>query len=786
MVIDRIKYCLLSLAAFAAAGCSVTRHVPEGSYLLVKNTIVTDKDTPKADRVTADEVERYIRQSPNNRFLGTNLYLGIYSMSAPDKNAWFHRTLRKIGAPPVILDTLLVKRSLNNLNNYLIDRGYYYPDNSYKIETRKKKAKVTYFIKQNEPYRIRDVGYEFQDRHLQPVISQDSSATLLRQGDRFDIGVLRSEENRITGNLKDNGYYFFSPNNITIVADTLIGNYRTDLNFIFKRHLKGYDNQGTPIYEDNRVYRIDSIFVRPGYNPQAAAVNPDYLTSMDTSTYRGLNILYHRRPNVRGKILRQAINLQQNQLYSESEVRQAYSNIMRLGYYKNASIVFEDKTDYTKPNLVTFVGADGQTSTVSEGYLSCYINCIPAIKQGFKIELEGTTSSNFYGINTTLGYQNRNLFRGVELLDVTFRGGYEFMRAKNSDVKGSWEMGGAVSLSFPRFIAPVRIDPYNKMINPRTKVELSVNSQNRKLYERNLFGGYWNYSWSNRGASSFSLRPIDVNIIKMGDVDEGFLNDISKNPFLRNSYESQIIAGISGSYVYNSQLRLDSRSSWMIRTNWETAGNLVSGLTHWFGDAYHDNGEKYYKLFGIRFAQYFRLDASFTDKIKLGRQMLIAYRFYAGGGMSYGNSTSIPFDRLFYSGGSNSMRGWVARTLGPGNSPLQSGFPSQLGNIKLETNAELRFPVWSIVDGALFFDLGNVWLAGRHNNDEPSKFRLDTFYKQLGFNTGIGLRFDINVAILRFDWGIRLHDPGMPKGDRWIDKFKYSNTVLNFGVGYPF
>lgn len=781
-----IRYILLSLATLATVGCSVTRHVPDGSYLLVKNTIVSDKDTPKADRVTADEVERYIRQSPNNRFLGTNLYLGIYSMSSPNKEKGIHRILRKIGAPPVILDTTLVKRSLNNLTNYLIDRGYYYSDNSYKIETHKKKAKVTYFIKQNEPYRINDIEYEFHDKHLRPVISQDSSATLFRQGDKFDIDVLRSEESRITGNLKDNGYYFFSPNNITIVADTLIGDYRTNLNFIFKQHLKGYDNQGSPIYEDNRVYRIDSIFVRPGYDPQAEAVNPYYLSSMDTSSYRGLNILYHGRPNVRMKILRQAINLQQNQLYNESEVRQAYSNIMRLGYYKNASIVFEDKTDYTKPNLVTFIGADGQTSTVNEGYLSCYINCIPAVKQGFKIELEGTTSSNFYGINTSLGYQNRNLFRGVELLDVTFRGGYEFMRAKNTDMKGSWEMGGAVSLSFPRFIAPVRIDPYNKMINPRTKIELSVNSQNRKLYERNLFGGYWSYSWSNHGASSFTLRPINVNIIKMGEVDEGFLNDISKNPFLRNSYESQIIAGISGSYVYNSQLRQNSGSSWMIRTNWETAGNLVSGLTHWLGDAYHDNGEKYYKLFGIRFAQYFRLDVSFTDKIKLGPRTQIAYRIYGGGGMSYGNSTSIPFDRLFYSGGSNSMRGWVARTLGPGNSPLQSGFPSQLGNIKLETNAELRFPIWNIVDGALFFDLGNVWLAGRHNNDKLSKFRMDTFYKQLGFNMGIGVRFDINVAILRLDWGIKLHDPGKPQGDRWINKFKYSNTVLNFGVGYPF
>lgn len=787
-VAHKMKYILVVVAALAATGCSVTRHVPDGSYLLSKSTVVPDKETPKADRVTASDVERYIRQTPNNRFLGTNLYLGIYSLSNPDKNSWIHRSLRKIGAAPVILDTMLVKRSLNNLDNYLIDRGYYYSDNRYEITTKNKKAQVTYYIKQNEPYRLRNVSYEFRDKHLEPVISQYSSGTLLKSGDRFDNGVLRSEESRITSNLKDNGYYFFSPNNITIVADTMVGNYRTDLEFIIKQHLKGYDNMGAPIYEDNRVYRIDSIFVRPGYDPQKAASDPDYLRSMDTSAYRGLNILHHGKANVRRKILRHAINLQQNQLYSETDVRQAYSNIMRLGYYKNASIVFEDKTDYTQPNLVTFVGKDGQTSTVSEGYLSCYINCIPATKQSYQIEFEGTTSSNFYGINASIGYQNRNLFRGVEMLDITLRGGYEFMRSKQTNMDGSWEIGGAISLSFPRFITPVRIDRYNKMVNPRTKVEFSINSQNRQLYERTITGGTWSYTWSNKGASSFTLRPIDLNIIKMGKVDAAFLEDISKNPFLRNSYESQIIAGISGSYVYNSQLRQRSKNSWMIRTNWETAGNLINGLTHWLGDPSYDseNDRNYYKLFGIRYAQYFRIDFSFTDKVSLLPRTVIAYRLYAGGGTSYGNSTSIPFDRLFYSGGSNSMRGWVARTLGPGNSVTKSGFPSQLGNIKLEANAELRFPIWSILDGALFFDLGNVWLAGKHNNDELSKFRFDSFYKQLGFNTGLGLRFDINVAILRLDWGVRLHDPGQPKGDRWITKFKYSNTVLNFGVGYPF
>lgn len=796
MIPGRLKYTVFVVAALLAAGCSVTRHVPDGEYLLKKNTIVSDRQTPKEDRVEASELERYIRQSPNNRLLGTNVYLGIYSMSNPERNGWWHRMLRNIGAAPVILDTNLVKRSAASLTNYLRDRGYFYSENTFRIDTARKKASVTYFIKQNQPYRIRNVDYDFLDENLRAVIQQDSSATLLKRGARFDNSVLQAEESRITGNLRDRGYYFFSPNNITIVADTMVGNYDTDLNFIVKQHLKGYNNQGAPIYEDNRIYRIDSIFIMPGYKPEEAASDPGYLSKMDTISYRGLNILFNGKQNVRSRILRQAVNLQQNQLYSESDVRQASSDILRLGYYKNVSILFQDKTDYTKPNLVTFVGEDGQTSTVSEGYLSCYINCIPAKRQSYTIELEGTTTSNFYGVNAALGYQNRNLFRGVEMLDITLRGGYEFMRSKGS--RGSWELGSSVSLSFPRFISPIRIDRYNRTLNPRTKVEFSINTQSRVLYDRTIFGASWAYTWSSRGANSFTLRPVDINLIKVGHIDSGFqTGTIDRNPFLTNSFKSQIIAGISGSYVYNSQYRRRGGGSWIVRANAETAGNLINGISRLFGaKPYHDSGDRdeHYRLLGIRYAQYFRIDASFSDKVALGPRTDIAYRVYAGGSMPYSNSSSIPFDRLFYCGGSNSMRGWVARSLGPGNTlaekykpaGVQQSVPAQMANLKLEANLEFRFPLWKMLNGAIFFDAGNIWFAGRSDSDREGKFYLDKFYKQLGLNTGIGLRLDINVAILRLDWGIKLHDPNRPAGDRWIDRFKYSDTALNFGVGYPF
>jgi outer membrane protein assembly factor BamA len=199
----------------------------------------------------------------------------------------------------------------------------------------------------------------------------------------------------------------------------------------------------------------------------------------------------------------------------------------------------------------------------------------------------------------------------------------------------------------------------------------------------------------------------------------------------------------------------------------------------------------HYNIFGIRYSQYFRTDLSFSRKEVLGAKTALAYRLYAGAGLAYGNSTEIPIDRLFYAGGSNSMRGWAARTLGPGSVTItedQRIYPSQVGNMKIEANLEFRFPIWSMFNGALFFDAGNVFMIGQKGREyaEGSVFHFNDFYKNIGFNTGLGIRLDISFAVLRFDWGIRLYDPNQPMGERWIHNFRWKNTALNFGVGYPF
>ena len=781
--------CLLVVATLAV-GCGVTRRIPQGKYLLQKNEIEVDKSVPRDERITAPEINRYVRQQPNKRFLGTNFYLWTYLSANPDKQNWWNNLKRRIGEAPVYLDSLQTERSASNIKIYMDSRGYFNSQASYHIDTTSRhRAIVTYRTEQGQPYRIGQIKYRFRDRFLEPIILADTASSLLHEGNVLDFTVLDKERSRISTMLRDNGYFNFTINNILYEVDTTVGGYRADVTVEVRQVLTGYNDRGKPIMDNNTVYRLRNVNLFSNYDPTVARSDSSFMQRLDTIEYRGLNIIYEDKLKVRPKVLRQTIDLFPNHLFSAKGVQDTYDQIMRVGYYRSANIQFEEDTTTTE---VSFIGAgatgvDHSLST-KEGYLNCNIFCTPALPQSYKVELEGSTTSSFYGLRGTVGYQNHNIFRGMELLDVSFSLGYEFMKGAEAKRKRAFEIGGSASLSFPRFIVPFDIRRSASISNPRTKVELSINSQDRPYYQRVLSSASWSYTWGNGRYSNYALRPIDLTLIKVGYIDPEFLDRL-QNPYLRNSYSQQLIAGISGSYVFNNQIRNINGNATNLRFNWETAGNLVGALSHLLSKPVPERD--HYNVFGIRYSQYFRTDLSFSRKEVLGAKTALAYRLYAGAGLAYGNSTEIPIDRLFYAGGSNSMRGWAARTLGPGSVTItedQRIYPSQVGNMKIEANLEFRFPIWSMFNGALFFDAGNVFMIGQKDREyaEGSVFHFNDFYKNIGFNTGLGIRLDISFAVLRFDWGIRFYDPNQPLGERWIHNFRWGNTALNFGVGYPF
>ena len=784
---------IVALLSIVCSACSVTRHLGEGEYLVQDVDIKIDRHTPKADRIQAETFEQYVRQTPNKHFLGTNFYVWVYNKANPAKDNWWNKMKRRIGEEPVLLDMSLTQKSAQNLKTYMDSRGYYDSEVTFAVDTTRKRnrAYVTYSVTQGEPYYIESLSYEFRDEGLEPVVLADTANSLISEGDRFDITLLDKERARIARYLNDRGYFNFSVNNIIYRVDTMGGNRRAKVSMVVRRNVTGYNERGDAIMDNNRIYRIAEIDILPNYNPTIAR-SEQYRTLLDTTYYRGLNIVTDGKPNVREKVLHEAIPLSVNTLYNASQVERAYNDIMSVGYFKSTRIIFEEMpVGEDERRVMNYAGEGAEPYTpkrfsdVEEGMLRCYVLCSPTLKQSFNVELEGSTTSSFFGVSATAGYQNRNIFKGMETLDASVTFGYEYMKAPNAVKRRANELGFAVGLSFPRFITPFNISTRN-INSPRTKVEASFNYQDRPYYRRDLSRVAWSYSWQSlNGRYFYQLRPIDFNWISVGYINEGFFNSL-QNEYLRQSYRSQAILGLSTSYVYNNQNKNVGGSATLLRANFESAGNLLNLIGVTFMDR---SSEGKYNLFGTPYSQYVRGDISISRKIVLGEKTALAGRIFAGVGVPYGNSTALPFDRMFYVGGSNSMRGWAPRTLGPGNTPAQeTAYPVQMGDMRLEANVEFRFPIWGMFHGATFLDLGNVWYLGGSKAQVPSEgvFHIDRFYKQLGFNTGVGLRLDIEFAILRLDWGIQLHNPNRPEGERWISNLRWKNTSLNFGVGYPF
>ena len=792
-----LKYLMLSAVLLFGAACNVTRNLPEGSYLLSRVVVEGDEATPRTERITdeRDDLKKHIRQTPNKRFLGLDFYVWIYQHANPEKTNWWNNFKRKIGEEPVLLNMDLTQRSLENLETYMRTKGYFSSSVSCEVDTtrRKRRAEVTYRLTQREAMHIESLDYEFRDTSLRSVILADTSRSIIRPGDILDITRLDEERNRIASDLNNRGYFDFTVNDITYEVDTLGLNNRAKVSMIISPMLVRYDERGRPEFENHSIYRISKINIYPTYDPMLRSsfgFKADAV--IDTVSYGGLSIIRDltATPRLRDEVLRKVVPMQPNSIYSAHEVQATYNELMSLGLFRNTKVGFS--LSGSNDGLVTYIGKQRgdveQFVDIRERYLDCNIYCTPALKQSMKVEVEASSTSSFYGLSATLGYTNNNVFRGAEAFDIAARFGFEFMYARDVAKRSAQELNITTGLSFPRFLAPFHI-PYGDIVSqPRTRLELAFDYQNRPYYRRNIFTARWAYSWRRGERSSFVIRPADINWIDVKSVDQEFLADID-NQYLRTSFESQLNAGLTASYVYNTQRSNLDRTSTLMRANLETSGNLLQGIETLF--SHHAPGKNYYEIFGIRYSQYLRADVNFSHTHDLGYRMALAGRLFAGVGVTYGNSRgrSIPFDRMFYCGGANSMRGWVPRTLGPGGvtRPNNTLYPAQVGDMRLEANLEFRFPIWSLFYGALFFDAGNVWyLRESQASSYEEVFRFNEFYKQLGFNTGLGLRIDATFVILRIDLGLQLHNPGLAEGQRWIHDFKWKNMALNFGVGYPF
>jgi outer membrane protein assembly factor BamA len=413
----------------------------------------------------------------------------------------------------------------------------------------------------------------------------------------------------------------------------------------------------------------------------------------------------------------------------------------------------------------------------------------PHTLQSFTVELEGTNSSGNIGAAGNLIYQHRNLLKGAENLEMSFRGAIETLRDTTyRSFDNMVEFGTEATIDIPKFLLPFRTEQFIKKYNPSTSVSLASNYQRRPDFTRTYVTAGFGYQWRGNRFTSHQVNPVELNLVQIPFMSDEFA-DFLEGTYLFFAYQPHLITTTNYIFTYNNQNIQKDRNFTYFRTSLESAGNLLYLLYEATGQERVDGQ---YKLFNNSFSQYIRGDFDIRYYDFLDEANSLVYRFFAGAAYPYANSTAIPFEKQYFSGGSNGIRAWQVRDLGPGSfsqEERRNRYPNQTADIKLEANLEYRFDLFWLLEGALFLDAGNIWAISEEDEREGALFRFNRFYKDIAVGTGIGARFDFSFFIFRLDLGMKLRDPSAASGERWIPgnrKYGREDFTLNLGIGYPF
>ncbi|MCM1451027.1 MAG: sorting and assembly machinery component 50 [Clostridium sp.] len=790
---------LILMAAALLWSCSSTKHVPDGRLLLNKVSIRVDGDSIKPG-----ELYNYLRQTPNHKVLGfAKMQLGIYSLSGRDSTKWYNRWLQKIGQPPVIFDPSLTAFSEQQLRQALVNKGYLHAevDVDSAANHRKKRIDITYNVHPGQPMRIAHVRYEIPDSAVAAIFYADTAALPAIDGQLLDRTLLDQYRTDIAALLRRKGYYAFAKDYVTFVADTVAGSTAVALTMHInppRQQEKGVNEEiaeaitpdatviedhfsmsESPEIPDHHTYRLRHVYFVTDYDSQRSGAELNF-PDCDTVDIKGLKVLYGPDRYITPGILEEKCHLHPGELYNTRDVENTYEALNQLGILRYVNIVFKPVADYG---------------------LDAYILLSRNKKQGITFELEGTNSEGDLGFGAGITYQHRNLAKRSNLLTVKVRGAYEHLSGKSLNIINNryTEFAGEVGITFPKFEFPFLTSEYKRRRRASTEFAISGNYQERPEYTRIIAGAAWRYKWSHsRGTrrTRYQFDLIDINYVRLPKSTLNFLDSIAPaNPLLRYSYEDHFImrTGIS---VYLSNRRIPSASLGApafqprVRTfhgSLELAGNALYALSKLTGQKKSDGA---YKVFGIQYAQYFKAEADYTYSINFNQRHSL--NFHAGGGVAvpYLNSEMVPFEKRFYAGGANGVRGWGVRTLGPGSYDSKNSvtnFINQCGDILLNLNMEYRAKLFWVFEGALFVDAGNVWTIRSYENQPGGVFRFDKFYKQLAASYGMGLRLDFTYFLLRLDLGVKAHNPATNQASWPLFHPSWRRDVnFHFAVGYPF
>lgn len=756
-----VRNILLFCISVFLFSCGPARHVKEGEYLLTKIKV-----SSKKEKVINSDLKTLVKQKPNRKLLGLfKIYLGIYNLYYDKETS---KLSEKLGEPPVIYDSTLHDNSVKIMKKYLNNLGYYENEVRYSVRRNKKRAKVTYHINKNDRYHIENIDYVIKDAEIKRIFFEDTISRKVKKGSNFDFKLLQDERKRIENLLKNNGYYEFSKEYVNYRVDTSKDNNSADVDLVIKQKIEKIND--STLFSKHQTFTINKIFVRMDYDLQLS----DQVYS-DTTVNNDIIFIEKAEKKFKYDVISRAIYIRPGQLYSLTKQEQSYRNLSSLGVFSYVSIKYE--VDYTTPG----------------NYLNVYIDLNPNKKKAYTILAEGTNNGGNFGVNGDISFLNRNTFKGAELFRVRINAGMEVQQilTEDEDIQdnesnvlpfNTVEFGPEISIDIPRFLLPFKINQFSNRIKPTTSFGVSLNYQNRPDYARTVTSTYVNYSWKEGKNKTHIIYPFELSFTKL-DKSAAFdeVLETIENPFLRNSYTDNLILGIRYTFIFATHDPSKNKSDYFLRYNIESAGNLFSLFTS--PNSNNSNEDGSVNIAGVRYAQFLRNDIDFRyyDNFLYSQAV---YRIAVGMGLPYGNSIALPFEKSYFAGGANGIRAWLPRELGPGNLPDSANNVDQIGNLKIEANLEYRFSITSILEGALFTDLGNIWNFNQEGSREDTQFKLNKMWDGLAIGTGFGIRFNFSFFILRFDIATPLKDPARSNPN--ILKYDWNQTLLNFGIGYPF
>ena len=753
---------VLSMALLS--GCTGLNKISDGQYLYTGLKIEFDSAREMKNKAAVEEeLAGLIELKPNTKLLWMRPFLSLHNtLPTPKKETGFWFWLKyKLGEPPALLQTLNPEAINLAMENRLQNRGYFDAKVIHQVNQKRKRASLLFTAFPQQPYRLKNIEYPDGNTTIISEIHNMYPGSLLKPGKKYHLANFEAERNRIDGLLKNKGYFYFSPDYLLFEADTMVGNRQIDVKIKLKPEISP---EASIPFRINKVFVFDD-FSLSDYHPDTTLIDSFYYISSG----------HPFKP----KTILSAVFLEKDSLYSRLNHYNTLRFLMGLGIYK-------------------FTNARFSKAESAPGFMNINLLLTPVKKISLSAEMSAAIkSNNFAGPGLNLILRNRNVFGGAELFTVNLGGRVEIQMGGDTKGRTNYEITLDASLTLPRIVPGNIVKKSSRQFVPKTIFTLGGGLFSRvDLYEFYSFNVSIGYNWKTNEKITHLFRPIDVSFTRLAQSSTEFEDYLDQNPNIRKSMEEQFILGTSYTFVLSNLHLTKKKSNFYLNESVDFAGNLPSLIFGATGEK--PTTENPAKLLEVAYSQFARIRNEIRYFHKIGKNSQLGLRLIAAAGIPYQNSSTIPYVKQFYVGGTNSIRAFPARSVGPGTyqtpDSLTTGYVDQTGDIKVESSLEYRFPIYKYFKGALFVDAGNIWLVNDDENRQGGKFDPNTFYSELAVGAGYGFRFDFDYVVLRIDLAFPLRKPWLPEGERWtfdeIDlgssSWRKENIITNIAIGYPF